>query len=150
MLFAEVNKQVKLSLPDRQIRLIVLAFAKELRLNKKKYFSLAFVGPRTIRQLNGNYRGQNKTTDVLSFSDQSQNFITTPDDQGYLGEVVVCVSQAKKQAREFKTTLNQELIRLIIHGVAHLFSFEHEGVSAHTAQKMSVFEEKIFKRVIKK
>jgi probable rRNA maturation factor len=77
-----------------------------------------------MRAMNRNYRGIDKITDVLSFSqleDSSFQHGTTE-----LGDIVICLSQARRQAGERGRTLNEELVVLIIHGLLHLIGYDHE------------------------
>lgn len=89
--------------------------------------SLLFTDDKEVQVLNRDYRGKDKPTDVLSFPLELD---------GYLGDIAISVQTARRQAREFETTLRSEILRLIIHGVLHLQGYEHEGVSHAVAQKM--------------
>lgn len=83
----------------------------------KKEISISLLSPSEIKSLNKVYRHKNKVTDVLSFS---------LDEAELLGEVLICVEQAKKQAQSKKHSLNQEIKILTIHGVLHLLGYDHE------------------------
>jgi len=94
-------------------------FAKVVskRFKIKKEISVALLSPEEIKQLNKIYRKKDKVTDVLSFN---------LDDQKILGEIVICLAQAKKQALEKKTSLQSELKLLVTHGTLHLLGYDHE------------------------
>lgn len=71
-----------------------------------------------MKKLNAQYRGKNKTTDVLSFAmDEEENL---------LGDILLSLDQAKRQATEHKHSLRHELLILIIHGLLHLLGYDHE------------------------
>lgn len=78
-----------------------------------------------IHQLNRDYRGQDKPTDVLSFSqvEGSQTFVPAPSGALALGDVVISVETAQRQA---KGELIDELCLLAAHGALHLLGYDHE------------------------
>ena len=91
--------------------------------------SLLLVSDREMRVLNRRWRGHDRPTDVLSF----------PQDAGrsaLLGDVVISVDTARRQAAERRTTLGREGERLLIHGLLHLLGYDHER-SAAEARRMA-------------
>lgn len=90
----------------------------------------------TIRQLNRDYRGFDKVTDVLSFPLQEyrqgcldyDSLTDAEFEKGklLLGDVVICAPIAKAQAEEFGHSLERELLYLFVHSVLHLLGFDHE------------------------
>jgi probable rRNA maturation factor len=94
---------------------------------------LLITDDRTVQRLNRIYRGENKSTDVLSFQtisdvpeDQELLFVDAPDGIKHLGEVVISYTQAMKQAQERGHSIVRELTLLIIHGTLHLLGYDHE------------------------
>ena len=87
-----------------------------------------------IQILNKEYRNKNKATDVLSFP--MINFSKNEFIPQTLGDLVISLDTAVKQAKKFGHSLTCELDRLIIHGILHLLGYDHEKVSASKAQKM--------------
>jgi probable rRNA maturation factor len=88
---------------------------------------------RTVQRLNRIYRGENESTDVLSFQmapdtkeDYEPSFISAPDGIRHLGEVVISYPQAMKQAQERGHGVARELALLVIHGTLHLLGYDHE------------------------
>jgi len=78
-----------------------------------------------MRALNRQYRGIDKTTDVLSFPQQSaESLKSTP--ALLLGDIVINLSKAQRQASEHRIPFSEELRRLIIHGLLHLVGYDHE------------------------
>ena len=101
--------------------------------------SVLFTGDTEIQKLNRLWRGKDKATDVLSFS-QLEGMLNAFVPVVTLGDIVISLDTAKVQARKFACSLDQEVLRLMIHGVLHLFGYDHVGVKAATASKMRKFE----------
>jgi probable rRNA maturation factor len=85
--------------------------------NAQSSATIAFVSDKTIRQLNRQFRGVDKATDVLSFP---------ADDQSNLGDVAISVDTAAVQAKENGLTFEEEVAQLILHGLLHLSGYDHE------------------------
>jgi probable rRNA maturation factor len=85
--------------------------------------SLMLVGDAKIRGLNREYRGKDRPTDVLSFPMSEP--APAADAQRLLGDVVISVESARRQAAEYDATLQRELYRLLIHGLLHLLGHDH-------------------------
>ena len=85
--------------------------------------SLMLVSDSVMRRLNRDWRGRDRPTDVLSFA-QREGPGGAPD--GLLGDVVISVDTARRQAAERAEPLAHELDRLLIHGVLHLLGYDHE------------------------
>ena len=79
--------------------------------------SLTLLGDDAVRELNKGYLGKDRPTDVISFS--------LGDGGELLGDVYVGVPQARRQAAELGVDLNEELVRLAIHGVLHVLGHDH-------------------------
>ncbi|MGB8964863.1 MAG: rRNA maturation RNase YbeY [Candidatus Cybelea sp.] len=91
--------------------------------------SLTLVGDNAMRTLNREYRGKDAATDVLSFS---LDHPPTPEAlERLLGDVVISVETARRQAADYDAPLQRELYRLLIHGVLHLMGHDH----AQSAQR---------------
>lgn len=77
-----------------------------------------------MRSLNRRYRGRDRTTDVLSFSLREGAFPRVQP--AMLGDIVVSVPSAERQAREYGHSLEREIDRLLVHGLLHLVGYDHE------------------------
>ncbi len=94
--------------------------------------SLVLTGQERIQELNRQYRGHDRPTDVLSFSlsEQSEGepetFINPPDRMLHLGEVLISYPQAVIQAEEHGHSVRKEMAILVIHGVLHILGYDHE------------------------
>ena len=92
---------------------------------------LVFTDSETVKQLNRDYRGVDEPTDVLAFymlpqKEADDAFALPPDGVTRLGEVIISYPQAVEQAREHGHSTERELVLLIIHGMFHLLSYDHE------------------------
>lgn len=88
-----------------------------------KDFSIAFVSDRNMRELNLNFRGKDKTTDVLSFPYVPDEF---EQKQNYLGDIAISTEQAERQSLENDLDFETEVKQLILHGILHLCGYDHE------------------------
>ncbi len=89
---------------------------------------ILFVGDQRMRGLNRRYRGKDRTTDVLAFAMREacthlHTSRLTPD---MLGDVVISVPTAWRQAIEAGRSLDEELAWLLVHGILHLCGYDHE------------------------
>jgi rRNA maturation RNase YbeY len=86
-----------------------------------------FVGDQRMRGLNRRYRGKDCTTDVLAFAMREAS---TPHASRLmprpLGDVVVSIPTAQRQARQRGRSLDEELTVLLVHGILHLCGYDHE------------------------
>ena len=88
--------------------------------------SVAVTDDETVRRLNREYAGEDAVTDVLSFSQrEGEEFVAPPEGAPPLGEVVIAYPQAARQAAERGHTADEEVTRLLVHGVLHLLGYDH-------------------------
>lgn len=139
----EINNLTKTRIEEKRLKQAAETALKEIK-KEKAEVSLALVGGKRMRALNKMYRGKDKPTDVLSFSqiERGKKFVKAPEKNIRLGEVVVCLPVARKQAKRSKHSLLKELTILLIHGILHLAGYEHER-SAREAKKMEKAQNKI-------
>lgn len=104
--------------------------------------SISVVGVFKMREINQKYRNKNYPTDVLSFSRLEDHLM--PGAHIDIGDIVICLPIAKKQAVLYHESLRQELERLTVHGVLHLFGYDHE-ISKKEERKMFSLQNKILK-----
>lgn len=114
----------------------------DLMNESKAELSLALIGDREMRKLNGIYRHKDYPTDVLSFPAESN----LPVEPRLLGDVVISVDKAASQAKERGRTLDQEIATLLVHGIVHLLGYDHER-SPKDARVMKRLENKIYRRL---
>jgi probable rRNA maturation factor len=106
--------------------------------------SVLFVDDRAMRTLNRQYRGKDKTTDVLSFSLREGAFPRVQPD--VLGDIVIAVPTAARQAAEAGHPLGREIEVLLVHGLLHLLGYDHERGSDE-ARRMKRRELQLLKRI---
>jgi probable rRNA maturation factor len=86
-----------------------------------------------IKEINKKYLHRNRPTDVISFSQIEGE--GTPENAHLLGDVVVSLETAQRQAQDSHTSLQDEVTFLLVHGVLHLLGYDHEG-SVSKAREM--------------
>jgi probable rRNA maturation factor len=101
--------------------------------------SVALVGDRRMRELNRQYRRRDRSTDVLAFAMRE----APVPGSSLLGDVVISLDTALRQARKAGHSLDQEVVILLIHGILHLLGFDHER-SGHEARRMQRKERSVF------
>jgi probable rRNA maturation factor len=117
------NNQRKIKIDSNSFDRFALGLETGIcEINNKK-FSIAFISDRKMRQLNQQFRSKKSTTDVLSFPHEPDEFDT---DTNNLGDIVISVEQAERQAKENGLTLENEIKQLILHGLLHLCGYDHE------------------------
>ncbi len=87
--------------------------------------SLTFMSREEIRKLNNDYRGIDNHTDVLSFPLIEDFEQIAPGGDYMLGDVVICLQQARAQAEEYGHSVEREIVYLFVHSVCHLLGFDH-------------------------
>ncbi len=111
-----LNRQRRLRLNPARLRRVLRAAAATLRVRGE--VAMVLTGDRSLRALNARYRGQDKPTDVLSFPG--------PGGAHGLGDIVISVEAAARNAKGLRRTLPQELEVLALHGFLHVLGYDHE------------------------
>jgi probable rRNA maturation factor len=129
-----INRQKAVRIRASRFERLLERLARRYRLGRPDLV-LAFVGERTIRRLNRTFRKKDRATDVLSFPAGQKG----PDGRLYLGDIVVCVPKAARQAAALGHGVEAELAYLAIHGFLHLLGYEHfRGHEAEEARVLRV------------
>ena len=95
-----------------------------------------------IQKLNRQYRGINSPTDVLSFD---IDHIDPETGRRYLGDIIISAETASRQAQEHGVQIMDEIRLLIVHGILHLFGFDHS--SPEEEREMWSKQEEIINRI---
>jgi probable rRNA maturation factor len=132
-----VNLQKRYVVPSASLRAFAQNLKRQLRLGNWE-FNICFVDDEAIRGLNLAYLGKDHATDVLSFpwKETAGPILSEPRasarsrEQGgivnFLGDVVISVEMARRNAREEGHSALNEIRWLILHGVLHLLGYDHE------------------------
>lgn len=94
-----------------------------LRLEDNFEATLIIVGKSKIHSINKQYRNIDKETDVISFAEVDSNDSFGEDN--YLGDIFINVDRVKSQAKEYDHSIKREFCFLFIHGMLHLFGYDH-------------------------
>ena len=109
---------------------------------KPAELSILLADDPTVHELNRTYRNTDAPTDVLSFSQlDGEQFMHAEGNAQHLGDVVISLDTAKRQAEEYQQTLQQEVEHLLVHGVLHLLGYDHEV--AEDAAAMHLQEDEV-------
>ena len=121
------NQQKRIKLNQRKIKEIIKKVLQYLRVDEKTEISVLFTNDEFIRSLNNKYRGIDKPTDVLSFS-LWEGSVKTPELESdkLLGDIIISVETAQRQAKNLNHSMEKELTVLLIHGLLHLTGYAHE------------------------
>jgi probable rRNA maturation factor len=93
---------------------------------RKGKINIKITNDETIKTMNKQFRGKNKPTDVLSFE---------MNEDGIIGDIVISKDTTRTNAKKYNVTYQQELKRLVIHGVLHLLGYDH-GKEMQSAEKI--------------
>jgi probable rRNA maturation factor len=107
--------------------------------------TLCCVDDTAMRALNNSWRGKDKSTDVLSFS-QVEGMAVPPGGPHLLGDVVISMPTAARQAVARGHTLEEEMARLLVHGILHLLGHDHVH-GGWQAKKMRAEERRLLAAV---
>jgi probable rRNA maturation factor len=111
-----LNRQRRRRVDARRLALVLRRAAAALGVAGE--LTLVLTGDRRMRELNRRYRGKDRATDVLSFPGEAA--------PGELGDVVISVETAERNARGLGRPLARELDVLALHGLLHVLGYDHE------------------------
>ncbi|MBU1164985.1 rRNA maturation RNase YbeY [Patescibacteria group bacterium] len=134
MVEIEINYQAGKIVKKKFLEDLANSTFKLLKIKGKQKISLGLVTNAEIKKNNRIYRKKNKVTDVLSFSEKDQKFCF-PTEKNYLGEILICYSQAVLQAKKYNKTVKEELSLLFVHGLLHLLGYDHQKQKDHAKMK---------------
>jgi len=88
--------------------------------------SIVLADDGVVRELNRAYRDHDETTDVLSFAQaEGETFARGDEAAPHLGDVVISLDTARRQAREYGQSPQDEVAHLLVHGILHLLGYDH-------------------------
>ncbi len=138
------NRQTHIKNQRHKIRNTVLRILRILDCPDKE-ISISFVDDENIKQLNKQYLGRNRDTNVLSFSLQEGE--CSDINPQILGDIIISAQTAQRDAIKGKLTIEQEIDFLIIHGILHLLGYNHENTTIKETNKMRQKEKKLFDKI---
>jgi probable rRNA maturation factor len=136
------NNQNKIKIDKRRIRSTVLRIMRILDCADKE-ISLSFVDDEKIKELNKEYLGKDKPTNVISFSLREGEY--SDINPQIMGDIIISVETAQRDALLGNLTVSQEIDFLIIHGILHLLGYNHENTTRKETNKMRKEENDLFK-----
>ncbi len=135
--------QSKLGVSKSWVEMVVRQALLNLPRQKKNWeLSVALVADRKVKILNKRYRHHNQPTDVLAFSGPESKMPFFLDD---LGEIIIASGVCQRQARKHQHSFKKEFTILLIHGLLHLFGYDH--LRSVDANKMEKLEAKILSEI---
>jgi probable rRNA maturation factor len=123
-----INDQNKINLDLDLIKKSIDYISNKFDRDSKSELNIVFIDCKDIRELNKKYRNTDKETDVLSFSYISDREKINPGVGDFtVGEIIVCpeVALSNISGEDKNWSLNLEIIFLIIHGILHMYNYDH-------------------------
>jgi probable rRNA maturation factor len=138
----EVSYQTPFGLPASRIRLIGKTVFQGEDVKRDRVISLVFVDHAFMTEINKAYFHKNESTDVISFllNDDFPGEAKSP-----WGEIYICVDRAREQADDYQVTLENEITRLLVHGLLHLIGYSDETMEDR--KRMTELENRYLKQV---
>lgn len=118
----------------------VLDYALEHEKVNNAIFSIVFLNDEEIHNMNREYRGVDRITDVISFAFEDNENLRYNDIR-MLGDIYVCIPQMKRQAESYGHSEKRELSFLVTHGLLHLLGYDH--MNPEDEKKMFALQELI-------
>lgn len=120
-IFNQVDEEIA---EEAEVRRVLEYAAKKEGLEKTE-FNVIFVDNDYIHELNKNYRGIDRETDVITFALEDEDSIVMPTEERVLGDIYISIDRAIAQAEEYGHSLLRELSFLAVHGFYHLLGYDH-------------------------
>jgi len=141
------NDEIKESVEQDDVSIVVERVLNYLELDNCE-LSLSFVSKESMRVLNEQYRNKNESTDVLSFAqqDDEEQFLAS-EGLTLLGDLVISLDDMQANCEIFNVSFDEELKRLIVHGILHLVGEDH--TSNNDDEPMLQRQEEIMKFLLK-
>lgn len=147
----EVDFKKNLKFEESEITRIVVKTIKvalrTLKINERDYYlSIYFTNNYGIRKLNNKYRKKNKSTNVLSFTQNQKISLSNNKDIVMLGDIVISLEKVNVEARALKKDFKDHLKYICIHGLLHLFGYDH--IKSNDAKIMENKEDLILEKLV--
>jgi probable rRNA maturation factor len=123
--FVSRKARSSVALRSREVRSIAERMLRHLE-HEEHELSILLTDDAYIQTLNETHRGKDRPTDVLAFAQNEGEDMPMPLDHGLLGDVVISLDTAERQARARKHSLIDEVSFLLAHGILHLLGYDHQ------------------------
>ncbi len=121
---------------EKVVKIVLVAEQQQ-----EKIIEIVFLTKREIKKLNQLYRKENRPTDVLSFAKEGKvRFPLISGQPKFLGQIAICWPQVMANAKNYSVLPQEELTRVIVHGILHLLGYDHE-IDQKEARRMAKKQE---------
>ena len=121
-IFNNTNEEI----PELETVEKVLYSAMDKEELKDTSFNLIIVDNNYIHELNKNYRGIDRETDVITFALEDEDTLVIGDNERILGDIYISIDRARSQAVDYGHSFLRELSFLAVHGFYHLLGYDHQ------------------------
>ena len=135
------NRQRRLKVETKRLKAAAVKILNALECTSRE-LSISLVGDRSIRIINREYLNKDRPTNVISFAMQEGECSGINPD--ILGDVVISVDTALKEADAAGVSLYERLVFLLLHGILHLAGYDHERSGEKEARRMEAREKQLF------
>lgn len=139
-IFNETNEKLDVEL--NELKKLLEDFCKREKLNTV-VFNIIIVDEDKIHEINKEYRGIDKSTDVISFALEDDHTMKEVDGVRILGDIYICIQKVHSQAEEYNHSFKRELTFLAVHGLLHLLGYDH--MNKIDEEKMFTKQEEVLK-----
>ena len=149
------------------LKVLDICFEKESLKVRNWYINVILTTPENIQEINNDFRGINKQTDVLSFpmfekedlekiikNNKKQNHIPNEinnndeinnNSENILGDIVISIQRVEEQSKEYNHSFERELSYMVVHGFYHLMGYDH--MEENDKKQMREKEELVLKKL---
>jgi len=136
-----IDKEFKKQVKSIRLKSLARQIQTAEKVSTKSEMTLVITGDDKIHALNLKYLEEDRPTDVLSFPMGEQlntapAFVSSPDGKLHLGDIIISYPTAARQAEEHNHSVDREITILLIHGILHLLSYDHDIPERKRAMNM--------------
>ena len=120
-----IFNETKENIPDLEVLEPLLKYALDFEKVDNLEFNVIIINNEKIHEINKQYRGVDRPTDVISFALEDFKDITYENNYRVLGDIYISIDKVKEQAKEYGHSEKRELAFLAVHGLLHLLGYDH-------------------------
>jgi probable rRNA maturation factor len=147
MNIAIANRQRTKKINSRRLKEITEALLTELQITDAE-LGINLVGAQEMTLVNETFLQHEGPTDVITFDHRNCKVRSAKCEVEIHGELFICVDVAIRQAKEFESSWQAEIVRYVVHGVLHLLG--HDDLKPHLRRKMKREENRLVRRLAKR